>query len=283
MAPSLGNLKLKDVQAAKAALLERVQARTASGDSAKPPNEAYAGIVGCLRNGATWLLVIVLAASLCTLQMVRNQSYEKAIKSVQSGNFTRATGVVERETGVNSYEASQIISNLQQVNIEKSSLEVMLRELQQQLNNSQRENVKQAEYMEMMEREKDGLLKNMTNLQATSSDKDSREKALVLMNKYKAKVDSKKKERDAFNQKLQEMGVSVSAGKLIKDQRSRGVGVGLATSVTTKSSNTKRLRGDGPSGKSEASGKTASVVVTRAKSARSDEGAVRRRSSPTKE
>eukprot|EP00959_Pyramimonas_sp_CCMP1952_P146174 3060554-Pyramimonas_sp.AAC.1 len=244
MAPSLGNLKLKDVQAAKAALLERVQARTASGDSAKPPNEAYAGIVGCLRNGATWLLVIVLAASLCTLQMVRNQSYEKAIKSVQSGNFTRATGVVERETGVNSYEASQIISNLQQVNIEKSSLEVMLRELQQQLNNSQRENVKQAEYMEMMEREKDGLLKNMTNLQATSSDKDSREKALVLMNKYKAKVDSKKKERDAFNQKLQEMGVSVSAGKLIKDQRSRGVGVGLATSVTTKSSNTKRLRGD---------------------------------------
>mmetsp|Transcript_18787 Transcript_18787/g.41109 ORF Transcript_18787/g.41109 Transcript_18787/m.41109 type:complete len:305 (-) Transcript_18787:284-1198(-) len=254
----------ESIEATKAALLKKVQGRTASGTPTKLPKDANLGIIGHLRSGGVWLLACLLGFCLLTLLMAREQSYERALKAALAGNVT-----VDGEAGVNSHEATTVMANLNQVNNEKSTLEVALREVQQQLNTSQQENAKQAEFLEVMEREKDGLLKNMTMLQDASRDKDSSEKALSMMNKYKAKLDEKRLQRDAYLHKLQEMGVTISAGKLIKDQRSRGVGVGLgqgtaakSSSSSSSSSSSKRLRGDDPASKA------ASVVVTRTKSSR---------------
>eukprot|EP00959_Pyramimonas_sp_CCMP1952_P178424 3729553-Pyramimonas_sp.AAC.1 len=209
---SLEDLKARfagsSIEATKAALLKRAEKR-ASGAPTTPPSEAHLGIVGHLRSGGVWLLACVLGFCLLMMLMAREMSYEKAlIASLAGNNFTGGSRVVERVAGVNnSHEAStQVTSNLDQVNSEKSNLEVMLRDVQQQLNNSKQQNAKQAEFVEMMEREKNGLLKNMTMLQGASKDKDAREKALTLMNKYKAKLDEKRLQRDAYLHKLEELG-----------------------------------------------------------------------------
>mmetsp|Transcript_24646 Transcript_24646/g.41179 ORF Transcript_24646/g.41179 Transcript_24646/m.41179 type:complete len:306 (-) Transcript_24646:158-1075(-) len=212
--------------------------RTASGMPSPAPNqnagEDSLGVVGHLRSGGIWLVACLLAFALLTLLMAREQSYEIALKVAMAGsNFTE---IAARVALVEPSMEGSDINGTRNVNLEEEMLDVKRKyiDLERQLSASEAEKLKQAEYMEVMEKEKDEYLKNMTALQRNSHDLAASAKAIQMMSKYKQKVEEKRLQRDAYLHKLQEMGITTSSGKLIKEQRERGVGVGAQTGPPSK-------------------------------------------------